>query len=810
MSLITKRGYGKWIAITSTAIVSGVLWFNRPNPYAKTEDIAELYAAVVERNVAYQVSNYDGSMSYLECYWPYDNAYLGSFYNDRTVKYRIWYPRARGWNGTNYWTEYEGTGVYDQVAGWITGTTSNEAFYGKHAIERIPLWSLMFTHIMTPIRNYAVAEPLGDTSAVKIWWLTTGVPEDGDPLSYADVSWSFLERNPLVDDWYYASISNRWSDILTTSTTVPNYSTTAYVTQSAVTNLPLSEILYPEVNVSANTVYGDYGNWWSYIGAGTDVFTFWNEVYEFDYFESVIEKSEVGGSIDKDILFFTHSNWNTAQTVTISALAAGKAVAYKILEPDGISNGVFGAASDSPHPGESENGIRVQDGAVYTKMLTVDTGTTTKTITFRNIYSYIPPHAAKTVTFTYYGDATGPESTSLTAGADTTYIDFKVPEGGAGVIYCVTTPTDNTYYPPWAMSIVNPHPTPYHVVSPVATFGTGYPYVLTTTTPVSVTLAAQPPEVEPFIWYDKRLVTNTLNSIRNVITNLQTTVAWIRASRVICSNRFTNTYYVNASTNTTDGAAYPTPADLWALALTKAPLGTRTYQDTTPPADFEPVLYGSGTVVQQLTYTTDGGAKSRSSYFLSAEGNLNTGIRLQYPSTWAYQNGYVKSVKIFAVTHGLVPQYPFNSRFTNNVASANTATTAYDGIDFGLADLSPHGYYDSFTTLGWYGYWVDHFSIATNRLELVAEATDPTEPVTFDMGSTNLIDSGYANALYGYGEGPDGQWGSWDAVCKRYVIGQSITVQGFLVAVEWNFQHMSGAPFVPDPMNDPEWTKAPE
>ena len=102
------------------------------------------------------------------------------------------------------------------------------------------------------------------------------------------------------------------------------------------------------------------------------------------------------------------------------------------------------------------------------------------------------------------------------------------------------------------------------------------------------------------------------------------------------------------------------------------------------------------------------------------------------------------------------------------------------------------------------------FGIENYRLSLIASESSPTEPIIFDMGSTNFIDSGFANSTYGYGEGEKEQRYSYllrDTVWEQHFIDQTIFIHGFLIVVEWNFQHMNtDVPFVPNPTNNPAWT----
>ena len=152
MAIVLKK-YGKFIYTPETMCVSGKYWFDRQNPSAFGQDFAECYAAMVERMISYMIGIDDSEFYDLDSMVPTPYGTVST-----TGMYLAWFGDPSNYDGETSWDEYEGTHPtdYDPIAGFIARKTEEDQFYGKHVINIIPFWTLMYEHILVPLRNMLI------------------------------------------------------------------------------------------------------------------------------------------------------------------------------------------------------------------------------------------------------------------------------------------------------------------------------------------------------------------------------------------------------------------------------------------------------------------------------------------------------------------------------------------------------------------------------------------------------------------------------------------------------------------------------
>lgn len=806
--IITKVPYGENILYPDTALITGHLWDNRVNQTTKIEDWLEIYARIVEMNYAFQhgfdlkeagVPGEDIDMPAMEL-WPYYNSYLDWFLGVASID-----PETEV--TTTTWQEYEGQALetdteldmYDKISGWVAGELETDQFYGKHMISGVPFWTCMHDHMLDITRKYAVGGPL--STSIENYWLDEDVTvADTDALSIATITWADTNQEVIGDitwhEWDF-TITNAYSEILTTDTRIPNPDEATFVTIPSSDNTPFASKFYPDAPISPTSIYSPSGNWWTYRGFGEEAYKLWPEfITGYDSTIVTVSAEQSGFSIDESVFefkvgseeyqSFSVSNSTTDYTELRSSL-------IKATSPG--KDDVYAVASDYIDSG-----------------LNLD-------ITFSNQSLSIPAGDSSTITLTL---KTNPHKTTI---AHFTTIGSDIGLGGTALYFLSTswdTPKTMTVYAnnrtgPSAgiINIVYEGKT-YMIPVRITDTATNDIILSPTLLPVNkgsssnmqVYIEAQEDDKHEHGW-DKRLHTKTYENIRDILKKLNRTVTWVDPSECLVDTLRKNTW---SSSGSEDDL---TSAQLWAQAYTDA---TNDTDVTTTDDEFNPVLYESNTVTDRdsLTTTPPGETVVSGNFSLSVSSAENTGITLPYPSATALDSGLITGVSIYAVSRGLVPDSPDESVIspaTKTATVSNNGMDAYDDIDFSLVTLSTHEETLNLNFDATNRYTIPgdaNEAISEYTLELMASGTTLAD-LKFNLGTSILINPGFSNSTsvqYDYhAEFSNGT--VQDRVWQDNYIDQKIEILGFLVVVDWGWDHFPETGTFSPTLNDsPLWTKA--
>jgi len=855
---------GKWVAMASTMIISGVLWYNRPNQSIKGEDMAELYAKIVELNVAYQ-TGLDPDHPLLnddttDPRWPLDNAEDWGYGN--------WYPKSysTGTGTTYWWYEYEGfgTGDYDRVEYWLSGATNTF----PHAISSIPFWSLLYDKILGAARIYV----FDDNS--RIYWIGDETFAEGDTLIggqcdwYVSYTYTGTNNNGIYTIRTYSagSPSNTFANADSTCDRMYVSGQTytglglGYYGASAntLTNLPMVKQVYgmkhgylyglPHYK-SSPVIFEGLGNWWTANGLGTDVYSWWCENTDGDDDNSytISRFGSYGGAmtIAPDTISTPYNvelDAETTVTATSSSRGDASAMMFEVV-PDFTSvDHVYFVA------GNAYNILGLLTAVTPRKFTVAEGGSTTAGVTVRQ--------PRLTDTDVYYEVIVTAESTgNITASFTGTWGYGNPNHDNWNTVknFNVTSPVDGntiddvgiirthfrrrkdsdpgfvgwshySYFPAAEIDAEGPkgHLAVSTTILDVPWLGSSDITItddFTNTTPVTA-------------WVDKRAMVTNLYQAQIVLESFERSVGVFKPNIITYGSRVRNQYSDDGTTHGDETDFADTEA-FWDALVVNATADSPT-STTNTGGSFNGSLYAFDyrADYERDTWTDTGGGSGDTTFYsgyLDVDTYSYQNCTSIYPSAWAYTNGYVKKVQLFLLAASSpVPAAPTltlgaftDGTFTENYVH-NEEPDAWDDVTCGIVGtLASH----STNFVEGSGYVVDGFKdryslslgslhnpIDQWNLTLLAEVTDPTAPPVFNMGTNLVVDAGYANATevsgqmaYAHGTDPVVTGTQYNI---RTQMDHDIRGDRVVIVVTWNFEHMNkDTPFEITETNSPAWTK---
>jgi hypothetical protein len=317
---------------------------------------------------------------------------------------------------------------------------------------------------------------------------------------------------------------------------------------------------------------------------------------------------------------------------------------------------------------------------------------------------------------------------------------------------------------------------------------------------------------------DKRITTNKLYELREVLTNLYRTVYFRGVGALVASNKITTSYTQYGgtllSTNITgstlpigyyaigDGSSY-IPA-----LIAGATANTVTTNSNADVADVfsEELTY----LARNAGYWDYDYPEWQADAYIAGEYSKveyeYKGVTLEYPSLYAVTNGLVKSVKVYAVydiTALSCPAYASGIVVTNNLV--------IDGAYWNLSNLGieidgnpvnvPSDTPPETRVLS-----VDRSYSGNNKAvyRKIYEADDPTTEIRFDVAKPAVTPPVYSNKTsYVYyktfwNANDFSEWFGWE-----YDLAYTVAFTRFMIVVDWNFKHL-GNGFTPQ-TNTPAW-----
>ena len=317
---------------------------------------------------------------------------------------------------------------------------------------------------------------------------------------------------------------------------------------------------------------------------------------------------------------------------------------------------------------------------------------------------------------------------------------------------------------------------------------------------------------------DKRITTNKLYELREVLTNLYRTVYFRGVGALVASNKITTSYTQYGgtllSTNITgstlpigyyaigDGSSY-IPA-----LIAGATANTVTTNSNADVADVfsEELTY----LARNAGYWDYGYPEWEADAYIAGEYSKveyeYKGVTLEYPSLYAVTNGLVKSVKVYAVydiTALSCPAYASGVAVTNNLV--------IDGAYWNLSNLGieidgnpvnvPSDTPPETRVLS-----VDRSYSGNNKAvyRKIYEVDDPTTEIRFDVAKPAVTPPVYSNKpSYVYyktfwNANDFSEWFGWE-----YDLAYTVAFTRFMIVVDWNFKHL-GNGFTPS-NNVPGW-----
>lgn len=198
---------------------------------------------------------------------------------------------------------------------------------------------------------------------------------------------------------------------------------------------------------------------------------------------------------------------------------------------------------------------------------------------------------------------------------------------------------------------------------------------------------------------------------------------------------------------------------------------------------------------------------------------------LPYPHKQAIESNYVSKITVYAIAYAVLPSNSDLGRYSRIIAGStiqeNTFTasdydsTSIDGNACGMLSylsLHPASTWQETLTQSWniYDSGVENQKIQKYRVAKLAEVTDPTTVLTFDIGSLSFPSIAYDDVMKSESHRistlPAGFFYQWREDYDTYANFETeIVVKGFIVMVDWKWKNSrSSAPFEPVE-NTPDW-----
>lgn len=802
---IMLRKYGKFIYTPETMCVSSNYWFDRQNPSAFGQDVAECYAAMVERMVAYMIGIDDSEFYSLNSMVP-----IPSGSNPITDMYLAWFGDPSNYDGETSWDEYEGTHPteYDPIAGFIAGETEEDKFYGKHVVNIIPFWTLMYKHILVSLRNMLIPN---DKSNPKVFWLTNPQPpENEDVFAECEIEWT-LEGSGYNRS-YVPTCTKAWSDILTTGTIIPTEDIeTQYVIVPKQVYTPIKDLLYPDVELDpSKTVFGSRGNWWEEQDLGKSVGKLWCESRPSDDVPTEVFVSRVGGG------GFTSNKLSV--TIGSKGGEAEITVTSGNLEPDILLAGLYQVITDGLSPVFFVISDEGDTGAVIMSHKVIDLSPGGSVV-----FSYslkTQPAVGKS-----FAVAISKQGNGFNISGTTQHIfnrsNWNVPK------LVDVTASSSSLVDQCGLLVVDNYIDPLQYVAVRVEAEENYEYEGLSVQPSLATVSKGGFEnfvitmpdisIPPVYWEDSRMVQEQLEDARKMANGMIRTGMWIQPAYVKTKSRMEKSYQKSV-TKSDSPNEFPTAEDMWDLGYAGLTTNTTNYSDPDGYVSFGSLLqdHRSTAMTSVTTDTVEGTSTTAALANIRVDSVKNTEVILPYPCKWHYDNRLVKSVRIYAITTNSLPSMYGPSPIIDpdgSFTQSNMHTTAYDDLYAGddIPKRSKHQPFNSTDGAVYQGFYQEpQAGISEYILSLVAEDGDsPTKQPTFDLGNTTAIDPGFGNIVRRTEVTPTyhiGAYRSWYTTINSHEIRNRIVVLGFWVEVGWNFEHLvEGEAFAPDNPNNPKW-----
>jgi len=314
---------------------------------------------------------------------------------------------------------------------------------------------------------------------------------------------------------------------------------------------------------------------------------------------------------------------------------------------------------------------------------------------------------------------------------------------------------------------------------------------------------------------DKRITTNKLDGLRQVLTNLYRTVYFSGVGALVSTNCIITAY-----------EAYDTGIVYTNLSGESSPVE---YYYDGDGSEFIADFVSSAVVTNQTTNSLSVGAIFQENFIFSTErdGVQPTGehwysyvrvggryrrweyeyndVTLKYPSIYAITNGYVKSVKVYAVYENEINQFPSEpSQYTTSV-SGNYWTHKNIGTSvIGIEISVPREELPDTRELNVLRDYPNSYNMPLSNRAIynkIFEIDDPTEAIYFDLGKATVTGADFGSKMayhsYSYDEG------AYTGEEYDYGLDYTIGITRFMIVVDWNFQHL-GRGFEPV-TNSPSW-----
>lgn len=771
------RKYGT-IFVSVGIAISGAVWYLRDDAHVRGEDVAECYAALVERQtVAYVVGTNNPS-------WP-----------SNTVSPHLLFA-----------TLYSGT-----MAAARTLATNSPSYSASQI-----LW--LSTNAALPQSGCVFS-----SNDVRPYVSNVSTSLFGNP-AWGPFVTRRMSHTPATNyfDGLFAT-GSRWP--------VPGYGVTPDIVSK--TNHPVARTAeYAAANWYAyNRAVGSLvpsasGSWWPDIGLGRTSYKYTLETYPSARFVWLAGTDFSPSSVTNALQDLDLKNdWTNVVTVSLGMRTNEySATAWAVIR-SGVSTAYYVNASSAAIPNLQHTAHNFTMPSYTTnaalKFYPPMTITNTEPWSFQLVYKTpginVRPQIMEDYYFFFYPTANVGE----TGNDKKIFIESLAKTNGVHdiAIYTLTFRDQTHWFAATDIDTTGPQLTFAPSVNPTVTRGA--------TTVATVTLNANADNVPDTI---QNIRTNNLNEAKAVLSSMNRSM-WVGGYELLetqtvsnfvslAENSFSTNVSLSGSVSLSDVPALNTDdwlSDNWGFAFSVT--------NSEPAADmlFNVSVSAAGDRSGLFNDWDGGDDDVLGSVDYTFAANLQTvkrcGCRLPYPSDYACASGYVSRVTVYALARSYcAPLEPEFDEVTTN-AYAVTASGdlgwpgSWSGVTYGALDAaSAPGSFsgtNALTTSGCYDY-IDAGQTDTRVLSLVATFDNPSARPTFDIGvdALDVLQAELNDARTKVessetlgGGGTRYEVGEIDLRAARHVL----KLTHFVVIVDWNWKHLNdSARFAPD-AHTPEW-----
>lgn len=792
--VIQKLKYGAFITISSIAIITGTLWFNRTNQYIKTEDIAALYGRVTESIIAYQEGT--GAVPTVAyCPWK-----------DRYVR---WYPGYTQ-NGTNFYNEYEGTGGVDVVSTWLDSTNNV-----VHNIHNFYHWSLVYDHILNSSRDMVLQNNHENNG---LFWIDN-IFNDQLSIVSGESNWSHTDTDPggylpISRVFSMSTPTNHFDQNMGTSDTRKFKDNVTRFRMGLQNNFPLVKYFFNSNVEATNNPPWDSWNWWTDKTANTNVYGYKCEHDEEPLDIVDIQSSQAYFTNNPAQLQFKYNEFQNEQTLTVYSKSSDTnhlyAQLFELVDTGRQSNYIV--ASD----GDSDLTLPFVLSAKYAQVnegnsVNISVKLAKSINTIYVIPVIVNGHGITITTSPYTGGS----------------FIFGPNNWNENQTLTITAPEDSDKQNPAAIvsfALTNN----YVFIAAGGSDNDGYSDDIRTSTTLlhmnkegsaSTNVRLGSPFTNFNFYTDQKLSTNLLNEAVGVLTNLNTTMKVYDYSDIIFNGMPTatvHTYssYINNDDISDQSGGFTYSDDTWFDHLVSARSDVESKEEFSGII-LDSYIHGSASQIAPTPSDDPRGYYSGENFTeLSKVLKLDGECMVPYPSRYAYESNYVKSVKIYGVFKCSVAEPatwagPFNPAGSASIITFNpdNCGVSWYSDHNGIALCASYGdrillnnedYSDTFSGTEF---------VSEYKISLLKSATNPTTIQTFEIGvnswipTKEYIHGSYTNWKYTYGT--DNYDTRYDWI-RRY--HNTIQLLKIVVIVEWNFNYISPN-FTVEP-NNPTWASS--